>query len=244
MILLDCGNSQIKGQLWRHGQMQESLFQKYDAQWEVSLADWLQAQGGSHCYLASVLDAERQEKLIAVLKDQFDDSITQFVSENESLGVENGYDDPGQLGIDRWLALLAAAELIDGDCMVIDAGSAITLDLLSADGKHLGGAILPGCETSMDQFKRIFSQIDFSAPEIAVSDKPGSSTAAAIQIDYADSSIEALSELVDRWSTMLSDNPTILLGGGDAYRVQRELARSSRIVPDLVFRGMLRMVNQ
>ena len=243
MILLDCGNSQIKAQNWRSGHMQENFSHAYSDDWESVLADWLKAQAGSHCYLCSVLDATRQGKLDALLARFFPDAITRLGSEAQAFGVVNGYTDPAQLGADRWLALLAAADLVGGDCMIIDAGSAITLDLLDSQQKHLGGAILPGCNTSMDDFKRIFSQIDFSAPEIADCAEPGSSTVAAIQIDYAQSSIEALSDLVERWSTRLSEKPTILLAGGDAYRVQRGLHQSSRIVPDLVFRGMLRMAN-
>lgn len=243
MILFDCGNSQVKGQYWRNGHMQESCFQAYEEGWEKSLSSWIETQGASHCYLSSVLDSVRQEKLQVVLTHHFGKSVTCFTPEAEALGVVNGYTQPGQLGVDRWLALLGAAGLVDDDCMIIDAGSAITLDLLRADGEHLGGAILPGCSTSLDDFKRIFSHIDFAAPEITDTERPGSSTAAAIQIDYPQSSIEALSDLMKRWSACLNGNPTILLAGGDAYRVQRALEPTSRIVPDLVFRGMLRMVN-
>lgn len=243
MILMDCGNSQLKAQYWRSGQLQDNYAHAYSEGWENTLVEWLEVQGGSQCYLCSVLDSERQGRLDTVLASVFPDGITRFSTVAEAFGVVNGYTNPAQLGIDRWLALLAAAEFVDGDCFIIDAGSAITLDLLDIERKHLGGAILPGCGTSLDEFKRIFSYIDFSAPEIAESEEPGSSTAAAIQIDCALSSIEALSELLNRWSTRLSDNPTILLAGGDAYHVQRELKLASRIVPDLVFRGMLRMIN-
>ena len=243
MILLDCGNSQIKAQHWRSGFLQQSFSQAYTDDWESALAEWFGAQAGSHCYLCSVLDSDRQGRLDSELERFFPDAITRFGTEAEAFGVVNGYTSPAQLGVDRWLALLAAADLVGGNCMIIDAGSAITLDLLDGQQKHLGGAILPGCNTSLDDFKRIFSHIDFSAPEIADCVEPGSSTVAAIQIDYANSSIEALSDLVERWSKRLSEKPTILLAGGDAYRVQRELQRSSRIVPDLVFRGMLRMAN-
>ena len=243
MILLDCGNSQIKAQCWRSGLRQENFSHAYTEDWENVLTDWLEAQAARQCYLCSVLDSTRQGRLDALLAGFFPNAIARLGSEAEAFGVVNGYTNPAQLGVDRWLALLAAADLVGGDCMIIDAGSAITLDLLDSQQKHLGGAILPGCHTSLDDFKRIFNHIDFSAPEIRDCAEPGSSTVAAIQIDYVNSSIEALSDLVERWSTRLSEKPTILLAGGDAYRVQRELHQSSRIVPDLVFRGMLRMAN-
>lgn len=240
MILLDCGNSQIKGQHWRGRNRGETYFHEYDDVWQTALRDWLGAQDASRCYYASVLDSERQAQLEQVLAQCFEDGVTRLTTEAEALGVVNGYRQPQQLGVDRWLALLAAAELVDGDCMIIDAGSAITVDLLRGDGRHLGGAILPGCATSREKFERIFADIDFADPEIAEVEEPGVSTPAAIQIDYTRSSLEALVDLVDRWIARLDGKATILLAGGDAYTVQRALKQSSRIVPDLVFRGMLR----
>ena len=127
------------------------------------------------------------------------------------------------------------------DCIVIDAGSAITLDLLRADGQHLGGAILPGFNTSIEDFKRIFSHIDFEHGDIARNEHPGCSTEAAIHIDYDHQSNETLPELVNRWTDIFTGDADILLAGGDAFRVQRLLERPARIVPDLVFRGILRL---
>ncbi|MDX1490089.1 MAG: type III pantothenate kinase [Pseudohongiellaceae bacterium] len=59
-------------------------------------------------------------------------------------GVVNGYKEPVRLGVDRWLAILAAFNRAKGACVVVDAGSAITLDGVSAAGQHLGGFIVPG----------------------------------------------------------------------------------------------------
>lgn len=61
-------------------------------------------------------------------------------------GVTNQYADVSRLGIDRWLAMLAAYRRAGGACMVIDSGTAFTIDVVSAQGLHLGGYILPGLE--------------------------------------------------------------------------------------------------
>jgi type III pantothenate kinase len=139
------------------------------------------------------------------------------------------------------MALLGAAGMSATDCIVIDAGSAITLDLLTADGRHLGGAILPGFNTTIDAFRKIFSHIDFKHAAIAETATPGCSTEAAIQIDYEHHSTESLPALVNRWTPLLNDDHSLLLTGGDAARVQRLVEHPARIVPDLVFRGMLRL---
>jgi type III pantothenate kinase len=59
-------------------------------------------------------------------------------------GVGIQYKDPGRLGVDRWLAMLAAYSSVKGACIVVDAGTALTIDVLAIDGAHQGGYILPG----------------------------------------------------------------------------------------------------
>jgi type III pantothenate kinase len=244
MILLDCGNSQIKAQYFRAGCLQASFSCSYRVDWSNRLMHWMKPLECTQAYLCSVLDSARQARLDACLVQRFAANVTRFRSELRAFGVTNGYDEPGRLGSDRWMALLGAATMTDTDCIVIDAGSAITVDLLSADGRHLGGAIMPGLNTSIDAFKRIFSHIDFNHAAIIEVASPGCSTEAAIQIDYQHHSIESLPTLVNRWIPLLKDDVTLLLAGGDAGRVQRLLTHRARIVPDLVFRGMRRLVER
>ena len=243
MILLDCGNSSAKAQYRADGRLLASFATRYSGDWCARLGGWLDGLPAKRCVMASVLDASRQRPLDACLAARFGDAVTRCVSERERGGVINGYDEPGRLGVDRWLALLGAASLIDGDCLIVDAGSAITVDLLRADGRHLGGAILPGINTSRERFRQIFSHIDFDDPRVAESAEPGGSTEAAIQIDYPDS-IQRLRELVSDWLPRLDPGATILLTGGDAARIQIALERPARIVPDLVFLGLARLAGE
>jgi type III pantothenate kinase len=63
------------------------------------------------------------------------------------LGLRVAYEDPSRLGVDRWLALLAAqGHWGSGSALIVDAGTAVTYDLLHDGGRHLGGLILPGIE--------------------------------------------------------------------------------------------------
>ncbi len=241
MILLDCGNSQLKAQAWRDQRLVASCAIAYRRPWRERFGDWLGRQPADRCYLASVLGGERQQALDACLGARFGDAVTRFRSEAEALGVRSAYAEPASLGVDRWLALIGAAGLGVGDCFIIDAGSAITLDLLRADGAHLGGAILPGVNTSREDFARIFHTLDFADPAIGRAAEPADSTAAAIHIDYARDSLEELCILVQCWQTRLAKGAIVLLAGGDAPRVLRALDRPARLVPDLVFRGMRRL---
>lgn len=71
--------------------------------------------------------------------------VPEFVRVTEAAcGVTNAYSTPDDLGVDRWLAMIAAHHAYDGAVCVIDCGTAVTLDLLAGNGQHRGGLILPG----------------------------------------------------------------------------------------------------
>jgi type III pantothenate kinase len=71
-------------------------------------------------------------------------AVTFIRGEARRLGVANGYKDAAQLGADRWVALVAAHHATAGHKLVVNAGTALTIDALSADGRFLGGVIVPG----------------------------------------------------------------------------------------------------
>ena len=76
--------------------------------------------------------------------DQWSCSIEFIAARNEQCGVRNLYQPPVQLGSDRWAALIAAWQQEHTSCLVVNCGTATTLDALSAQGEYLGGLILPG----------------------------------------------------------------------------------------------------
>jgi type III pantothenate kinase len=244
MLLIDCGNSRVKAQFWPHGRVQASFAIVYRDGWCGNFGAWMKNLPAERCCFASVLDASRQQKLDACLAERFGEAVTRCISERERCGVINGYAEPGRLGVDRWLALIGAASRGHRDCVVIDAGSAMTVDLLRADGRHLGGAILPGFNTGEERFRRIFSHLDYDDPRIGASDEPGDSTEAAIQLNCSHDPMKRLRYLVTHWLDRLQPDADILLAGGDAARVQRELGREARIVPDLVFDGIARYAGE
>jgi type III pantothenate kinase len=69
----------------------------------------------------------------------------EFIGATESAcGLRNGYSEPARLGADRWAAMVGAWSLRGGPLCVVDCGTAVTVDVVSAEGEHLGGLILPG----------------------------------------------------------------------------------------------------
>lgn len=94
-------------------------------------------------------------------------------------GVVCGYGQPATLGIDRWLALLAAWHRWGEPCVVVDAGSAITVDVLATQGVHLGGYIVPGLGLMHDALARGTGAVKI-AHQPPVSTDPGQSTQEAV----------------------------------------------------------------
>ncbi len=68
--------------------------------------------------------------------------------EQDKYGISTRYSNPGTLGCDRWLAMIAARKEFNQSLCVIDCGTAVTIDVLSDNGMHLGGLISPGLTTA------------------------------------------------------------------------------------------------
>src|SRR6056297_1923141 len=148
MLLLDLGNTRLKA-AWplpgggvrligeashRDQPMREALARILDGQ----------ALEGRPALCANVAGPAAGEQLGEALRETGGGALTFLRAEREFGGVHCGYHDPSHLGADRWAALLGARGLSGEACLVVDAGSALTLDALAPGGRHLGGWILPG----------------------------------------------------------------------------------------------------
>jgi type III pantothenate kinase len=151
-------------------------------------------------------------------------------------GVSLAYPEPKRMGVDRWLALIAARRLCAGAVLVVDAGTAVTYDLLLANGQHLGGLILPGIER-MREALLAGTNIPLVEPEEP--DLPwAADTGAALGLG----TIEAPAALAERLHRRLEDaaggHAVLLLTGGDAERLRAALDGPVRVEPDLVVQGL------
>jgi type III pantothenate kinase len=161
--------------------------------------------------------------------------------------VRVAYSEPSRLGVDRWLALVAARELVAGSCLIVDAGTAATFDLLLADGTHLGGLILPGVHMMRES---LLAGTHIPRVEPEPSAEPwATDTGTAV----AAGSLYALAALAvglhDRLCVRLgrapaaraAELPAILIAGGDGPRLAALIDRPYTLVPDLVLRGLARL---
>jgi type III pantothenate kinase len=157
-----------------------------------------------------------------------------FITASEAqCGVRNSYNDAAQLGSDRWAALIAAWHLLGQACLVVNCGTATTVDTLSNQGEFIGGLILPG--TNMMQQ---------SLPIGTAKLKSHSGKYAAFPLNTADAifsgAIQASSGAIQRQYGLLNDNAVpILLSGGASVVLQPHLNNLPiRVSDNLVLQGL------
>jgi type III pantothenate kinase len=154
-------------------------------------------------------------------------------------GVRNAYSQPAQLGVDRWLAIIGAHALERGPVCVVSVGTAMTIDGVDAQGRHLGGVIVPGPDLMMSSLLQ-------NTSDIAERAKQGSTSRGL----FADNTLGAIRQgaehaagaLVERAIALmrqqLHETPKLLLTGGGSARIKESLALAHRDIPNLVLQGL------
>ena len=241
MILeLDCGNSFLK---WRViSDTDGSLVANGIAGQAADLVQELLGQGIeeiARCRLVSVRGDSETSALIEVLSDALGVEVLKVCPARSVAGVVNGYRDGDRLGLDRWLAIIAAYDMCQGSCLVIDLGTAITIDLVACGGVHLGGYIAPGIGLLRGQLfvhtRRI--QYDSAESSVALGDvTPGRSTAEGVERGCLIMLRSYVASQIGFAGDQLGEDFTIYVTGGDAALVAD--LPGVRCVPDLVFRGL------
>ena len=160
------------------------------------------------------------------------------VSSREQCGVRSSYAEPERLGPDRWAALIAARHLREGACVVVNAGTTMTVDALSADGIFLGGFIVPGYALMREALAGNTAHLKLR--EGAFSFFPDN-TGDAI----ASGALNALAGAVDRMCRYVIDTgenePAVVLSGGNAALLEPRLNCRPQVVDNLVLEGLVRI---
>jgi len=207
-----------------------------------SFVEYIKRAKVSCIYLACVSGDSECNFIEDVVESNSSARFHQLQSLESLDGLKNGYDNFSQLGVDRWLTILATKYMEVSDYIVVDAGSAITIDLVSRGEGHLGGAILAGFNTDRTRFQEIFQTVNFSSMENSPNLVPGKSTETCLQLTEDGKTLQHLQLLLNKWSNLLDSPTTILLSGQDAEQVQDKLGLKTILSPDLVFKGMLKQI--
>tara|TARA_B110000858_G_scaffold3502_1_gene4095 strand:+ start:81739 stop:82512 length:774 start_codon:yes stop_codon:yes gene_type:complete len=237
MILeLDVGNSRIKWRLLAaeglavtgagHVSGLEDLQRVTELETAITMARMCSVRGG---------DVNKQ--LADWVRGKYGVELVLAVVTQSCGGVTNQYADVSRLGIDRWLAMLAAFKRVGGACVVVDAGTAFTIDLLDAQGLHLGGYILPGLSlmgSSLESTTGIRLTPGFTGrPEVT-----GHSTDQAVSNGSLSALLALISQLM-RAESSEQLGARLLFTGGDAELFHVHAAiKGSEIIPSLVLDGL------
>jgi type III pantothenate kinase len=163
----------------------------------------------------------------------------QWIAAVESqCGVRNGYEIPSQLGSDRWAALIAARAIALEGCVVVNAGTAMTVDALTAEGVFLGGVIVPGLATMLRALAENTAALGEGGGHYT--DLPRS-TADAVYSGALSAMVGAVWHMNALLAGEIKRAPTCLLSGGDARLLLPLLSGKTRMVDNLVLDGLIRI---
>jgi len=173
------------------------------------------------------------------------------VASAQAAGVVNGYDHPNRLGADRWVALIGArqralaAGLASGTAakavLVVVVGTAVTVDALDADGRFLGGLILPGFGLMLRALE--MGTAGLKAPTGEVVDFP-TNTSDALMSGGAHAMAGAVERMHRRLVDQAGSAPLLLMSGGAAAKLASIVELPFETVETLIFEGLLALQSQ
>lgn len=229
-LLIDAGNSRIKWAWCKNGRPDAVSALDVPALDVPALTLTWQAATAAHytCVAGEVVDAAIRRALPS------DCAAHRVYARPAACGISNLYDQPAQLGADRWAALIGARALQSGPLVVATAGTATTIDALDADDRFIGGYILPGLRLMLESLARHTADLPHAAGHAA--DWPRNTDDA-----IHNACTDAQAALIERMRDQLGRQATVLLSGGAAAAIAPRLRCAHRRVDDLVLHGLARL---
>lgn len=246
-LLLDVGNSRIKwgildnGEIHRTGHISQDRIR--DNGLQVLTSKLPRRVDAVH--VSNVAGTSFATRLSGVVGMHCNCDVHFARSEKRGWGLRNSYTQPRRMGVDRWVAMVGAWAELRGSCLVVDVGTAITLDAIDGRGVHLGGQIIPGVGTMVSALNTTTSDLPLVRPLPArkSTDKQlfARSTAGAIR----QGTLNAVAGAVDRAVRTLRSKgyrPKTVLTGGDASSILGALNEAPLHRPHLVLQGLAHML--
>ncbi len=234
ILAIDAGNSRIK---WGWFDDQRWTGQSWIASADANkLGAALAALPPPDKIVISNVAGSAVRELIAAALAPFPAAPQWIRSEARQCGVASSYDDPAQLGSDRWAALIGAWRLFRGPCVVVNAGTTMTVDALSDEGVFVGGFIVPGADLMRESLARNTAQLGLQEGRFTYFPD---STADAIMSGV----INALAGAVERMQRYMEETgqitPIVVLSGGGAPLLGPHLNARTEVVDNLVLEGLI-----
>lgn len=231
LLLIDAGNSRIKWatvkeNIWSHHGVLDNR--------EISALPvaFAELPPPDRIFISNVAGGDMAQRLRASCAS-WSCQIEFITAQPMQCGVRNGYTHPTQLGSDRWAALVWAWHQEHAPCLVVNCGTATTVDALSATGEFLGGLIIPGVDLMQGSLAAGTSQLPRATGiwrEFPIN------TADAIFTGSVQATIGAIH--LQQHALAAAGNVRCLLSGGAADTIQPHLRLPFSRVDNLVLRGL------
>jgi len=249
-LLIDAGNTRVK---WALAASQSDISAEsciiksgvLDGDWSA-LNDY--ADEVDSVWLSCVASEQTRDLITFQIKALFGLESNVVTVSSAAAGMVNSYQDLGKLGVDRWLAALGARALVaEGDLVVIDAGTAVTIDLVSAENRFEGGVILPGFATMHDALlgRTAGIQSQPSRVESVIGKNTRDCVNSGAQFGLLGAIERVVAEIVDVTQARQSQRelapkaPRLLIMGGDADRIVEGSVLDLEIQSHMIFYGLM-----
>ncbi|PPC89919.1 MAG: type III pantothenate kinase [Methylobacter sp.] len=234
-LLIDIGNTRLKWSLAVQGKLVQpgAAIAHCQLTEDRLLVEWRNLPTLKTVAVASVANQNIVESVFSVIQ-RIQPGVPLHIVQplKQSLGVVNAYTEPEKLGVDRWLGLVAARHSGLGGVCIADCGTAITIDLLREDGRHLGGLIAPGLKLMMQALHQGTAALPDALGSFPIA--PANFTEAAIHSGVVLSAVGLIREVIGNYAP----NMQLILTGGDAAQIANFFPANSRLDLDLVLRGL------
>jgi type III pantothenate kinase len=245
LLALDAGNSNVTigafegGRLIGRWRLRTQIDQTAD-EWGVLLRNLFSLAGLELGKVDGVIAASVVPPLdssLAQMAERYFRVRAMFVTPATDTGLEIGYDNPSEVGADRIVNSVAAFHKYRGPCVIVDLGTAITFDAVSASGRYLGGLICPGIGIAIESLFAKTARlplVDFREPEKLI----GTNTVGSIQAGLYYGAIGMIDGILERLIAQMGQKTTAVATGGQAHLIVRGSRFLKEVDEDLTLEGL------
>nr|CAA6809383.1 MAG: Pantothenate kinase type III, CoaX-like (EC [uncultured Thiotrichaceae bacterium] len=243
-LLVDAGNTRLKWSYLQDGERSEQQASTY--------AEGMTVVRAAESTLTAILQKSDVQRMVVVhvLGDEFSSALKLFCQSNhcelllvssaaDTYGIKLAYPNPAHLGADRLVGLAAARALSAGKAaIIVDCGTAVTVDAITADNVHLGGLITPGLNLLQ---RALFQHTQAKHMDTSLVDDPQiftDNTAAAIGSGCLFSLVGTIEGICQRMQHQMAEQPLKIICGGDAARLHQWLGDGFVLQPAALMDGL------
>ncbi len=242
MLVVDMGNTRIKWSMV-HGQVLNVVYAVRHGGDIKALLDhpsWCQMPRPERIVVSNVLGASFAAGLSAWVADCWGSEIEYVSAAERGFDILHCYQDINRLGVDRWVSMVAVHARWPGASCICDCGTALTIDFLTAEGRHQGGLILPGLEMMRKALSEDARAIDIGPDH---DEEPALSlyarnTSNAVMKGTLYALVAAISRIVADARTQTAEPLNVIITGGDTARLLPLLGDDFEHQPNLVLQGL------